>query len=545
MIKIDIRHAIWLPALLITLILSGCYDDKGNYDYHELEQVAIDTTGTGIQTEYSIMRFDTLQLSPHITIDGRQATSADHIDYLWTIYTAVSGSGASQTIDTIGHAAALDTVITRTGGSYYVQLTVTNREDGIRQFLRIPVSVSEVFDGGWMVFYERADQPGYSDLALVLNPWTKLNVNYNRYYPELYSSTNGECIEGKPVRCLDIAVSLASGNNYVGLCTDKHLVGASENGMEKALSFADFFYSPPGNEAPVWYGHHGSGVMSGQSSEVLINDVNHIYTNTYSFSPEKGRTTKFGIAKLGDGVGQLAPWNAEVPNTLNYGVIVYDQTNQCFLYAGYNEARLSHFGQQDTDVAAFDVNNTGMKLIMGDWGRGESQGVGLRPYDYLIMTRGEEYYLAVANFASSSPESPAIGVSLYPMNSLCPGISGITSMSASHVGSFIYYSSGRSVYVFAYDSGQPAQPVWTAPNEGDEVTCVRIMKYYHGTIYGYGFVPQADNLVHIATWNPQTRQGHLYEYLINPASGLPDTSRSYDYPVPGRVSDMAWKFSMQ
>ena len=62
-----------------------------------------------------------------------------------------------------------------------MQLVVTNRHDGIRQFFRIPVAVSEVFDGGWMVFYERADQPGYSDVALIYNEWTKLNVNYNRY----------------------------------------------------------------------------------------------------------------------------------------------------------------------------------------------------------------------------------------------------------------------------------------------------------------------------------------------------------------------------
>lgn len=534
-----------LLSLAVAACLGGCYDDKGNYDYHELDQLEIDTTGTGTMAEYSIMRFDTLRIAPHVVFQGREATASDPLDYQWTIYSAVSGSGGSTVIDTIGHQAVLDTVIARTGGSYYVQLVVTNRTDGIKQFLRIPVSVSEVFDGGWMVFYESADEPGHSDLALVLNPWTKLNANYNRYYPNLYSATNGERIDGVPVRCLDIAVSLASGNNYVGLCTDKTLVGASENGMEKALSFSDFFYNPPSAEAPVWYGEHGSGVMSGQSSEVLINNENQIYTNTYSFSPEKGRSTKFGVRKLGDGIGRLAPWNAEVPNTLNYGVVVYDQTNGRFLYCGYNEARIETFGEQDNTIAAFDVNNTGMQLVMGDWGRGESRGVGLRPYDYIIMRRGGNHYLAVANFATTTPASTAIGVGLYPMDALCPDIANVTSMSASHVGSFIYYAAGNSVYAFAYDSQQQAQAVWTAPAEDEQVTCVRIMKYYHGTIYGYGFVPQSDNLVHIATWNPNTRRGHLYEYRINPASGILDNSRCYDYDVPGRVGDMAWKFSMQ
>lgn len=525
------------------LMLASCYEDKGNYEYHELEKVGIDTTNVGILPEYSIMRFDTLCLEPKVTFEGHTATAQDPLQYQWTIFSATSGSGASAVVDTIGNERVLQAPITRTGGRYMVQLVVTNMNDGIKQFFRVPVTVSEVFDGGWMAFYERADKPGYSDIALVYNSWTKLNVNYNRFYKNLYETTNGECLEGKPIRCLDIAVSLASGNNYVGLCTDKTLVGVSENGIEKALGFADFFHEPPATEAPVWYGQHGSGVMSGQSSEVFIND-NRIYTNTYSFSATQGRTTKFSVAKFANGIGQLAPWNAEVPHTLNYGIVVYDQTYHKFRYAGYNMARLEEFEEQDLSVSPFDINNTGMELLMGDWGRGESMAVSLRPYDYLIMKKGGEYNLAVVNFATSSPQSTDIAVGLYPMNGLCPDIDKVTTMSASHVGSFIYYGAADKVYIFAYDSKQPASVAWTAP-EGEEVTCARIMKYYHGTIYGYGMVPRSDNLIHIATWNEEKKEGHLYEYLVNPASGILNMDNCFDYPIPGKVKDMAWKFSMQ
>lgn len=532
--------------VIVPALVTACYDDEGNYDYHELDNVRIDTTLTGIQSEYAIMRFDTLTLQPHIYFNGNLVLADDQapLDYLWTIYSATSGTGASTTIDTLGTGSRLQSVISRTGGNYIVQLTVTNRRDGIQQYLRLPVAVSEIFDGGWMVFYERADQPGYSDLALIYNRWTKLNVNYDRYYANLYETTNGELLRGHPVRCLDIAVSLASGNNYVGLCTDETLVGVSENSIDHALSFADFFHEPPTVEQPIWYGEHGSGVMSGQSSEVLIN-AGHVYTNTYSFSATEGRTTRFGVPKFDDGIGQLAAWNAEVPNTLNYGIVVYDQTFQRFRYAGYNEAQLQEFAEQDSNVAAFDVNNTGMQLLMGDWGRGASQSVNLRPYDYLLMQRGDERFLAVANFSTSAPSDPNIGIGLYQLNGLCPEIEQATSLSASHVGSFIFYAAGSKVYNFAYDSGQPATVAWQAPEEGDIVTCVRIMKYYHGTIYGYGLVPRSDNLVHIATWNEEKRKGHLYQYLINPASGILNTTSSFDYPIPGRVKDMAWKFSMQ
>ena len=528
---------------LSLLACAACYDDEGNYDYHELEAVEIDTTDAGILSEYSIMRYDNLHLSPKVYFEGREAKDTDPLSYQWTIFSAMTGVGSNTVIDTLAHTRVLDTTISRTGGKYYVQLVVTNNNDGIRQFFRVPVSVSEVFDGGWMVFYERADAPGKSDLALIYNPWTKLNANYNRFYTNLYDDTNGTMLDGKPIRCLDIAVSLVSGNNYVGLCTDKTLVGVSENGIERAIDFPDFFHNPPAEQSPVWYGEHGSGVMSGQSSEVLING-HDIYTNTYSFSATQGRTTKFGLAKFGAETGDLAAWNAEVPNTLNYGVVVYDQTYHRFRYAGYNQAALEEFATQDMTTSAFDINNTGMELLLGDWGRGESQAVSLRPYDYLIMRKGNEHYLAVVNFATSNPQSTDIAKGLYPMSTLCPDIDKVTSMSASHVGSFIYYAAADKVYCFAYDSKQPATVAWQAP-EGEKVTCVRIMKYYHGTIYGYGMVPRSDNLVHIATWNPETNQGHLYEYLINSASGILNIDNHYDYDIPGKVKDMAWKFSMQ
>ena len=182
---------------------------------------------------------------------------------------------------------------------------------------------------------------------------------------------------------------------------------------------------------------------------------------------------------------------------------------------------------------------------MADWGRGESMAVSLRPYDYLIMAKGSERYLAVANFATTTPTTTNIGVRLYALDGMCPEIQDITSFAASHVGSFVYYAAGSRLYDFAYDSHQPASTVWEAPSSDETITCVRIMKYYHGTVYGYGLVPRADNLVHIATWNETTHEGKVYQYLINPASGILNTSTHYEYSIPGRVKDMAWKFSMQ
>ena len=106
--------------------LASCYDDKGNYEYHELEEVNIDTTGLGIQAEYAIMRYDTLRIAPNIYFEGKLVIDEEDapLDYMWTIFSATTGVGTNLVIDTIGYHMALDTIITRTGGNSLTEKSI-------------------------------------------------------------------------------------------------------------------------------------------------------------------------------------------------------------------------------------------------------------------------------------------------------------------------------------------------------------------------------------------------------------------------------------
>ena len=65
---------------------SACYDDKGNYDYHELEEVLIDTAGTTMQAEYAIMRYDSLHLAPNIYFEGELVTDESAVPVFLSSY---------------------------------------------------------------------------------------------------------------------------------------------------------------------------------------------------------------------------------------------------------------------------------------------------------------------------------------------------------------------------------------------------------------------------------------------------------------------------
>ena len=97
-------------SLLGAMTLTSCYDDKGNYDYHELDKVEIDTADLGIQSAYVISRYDKLEIEPNIYFNGKLVNDDNTapLDYVWTIYSAHSGANVDRTIDTIGHQAKLD-----------------------------------------------------------------------------------------------------------------------------------------------------------------------------------------------------------------------------------------------------------------------------------------------------------------------------------------------------------------------------------------------------------------------------------------------------
>lgn len=59
------KKEIGLFVLLVTCLCMGCYDDKGNYDYHDFNEVTIGNHG--FDTSYLLTSFvDTLRIVPKL-----------------------------------------------------------------------------------------------------------------------------------------------------------------------------------------------------------------------------------------------------------------------------------------------------------------------------------------------------------------------------------------------------------------------------------------------------------------------------------------------
>ncbi len=509
----------------------GCYDDKGNYDYIEVTELRIDTAGLGFLPAYAITRFDRLTLAPDIYYNGKLVNEDANapLEYLWTIYSTATGVGVDYTVDTLGKKRILDAEIARVPNSYIIRLTVTNKENGLQQYLTIPCGIEgSISEGGWMLLYECANNPGYSDVGLVVNSLTKKNIIQDREYWNLYANSNGAPLKGKPVKVMHTVNDLPE--DLVILGTDKDMVAINKGTFNKAMGYEQFFReAPTGNKGMTAYMQPSPGA----AGEMLITDNKLYYRRGRRFNTQGSQTGYYDVPRIGE-YGELAPWLALFHN--QFDAVVYDQQQACFMYVPRNGVKLTKFIAQSPD-AAFDVNNVDAELIEGDWGTGNNE--------YLLMKKGSNYYLAQANFFTANNATTNVGKGWYDMNS-SPEISKICSMTASNVGYYVIYGAGSSVYNFAYSSGRPAEEIWKAQSADEQVTCVKLQKFEFQTMtIPMGpmgtIMPNPNSVLHIATWNENTQEGKLYQYQINPTGGT-IIGEPKIYTVPGKVKSMAWKY---
>ena len=65
-----------IVAILVSTGFQSCYKDKGNYDYHDINELTI----TGINSYYQLRQGDVLKISPTIT-GSLTAFNEDDYDY--------------------------------------------------------------------------------------------------------------------------------------------------------------------------------------------------------------------------------------------------------------------------------------------------------------------------------------------------------------------------------------------------------------------------------------------------------------------------------
>ncbi|HIY37421.1 MAG TPA: hypothetical protein H9972_12020, partial [Candidatus Paraprevotella stercorigallinarum] len=207
-------------------VLASCYDDKGNYDYTELDKVAISMQDTVYATQ-----FRTLELDADILFEG---ASEEDYTFNWRLW--------SNTIDgmnhkkEIGNERKLSYNVEEIAGSYTLVLTVTNKATEVSSYKSILLLIQSNITEGLMVLHEK---DGKSDFDLVMSPYFSQRVQQDEILHNVYKTVNGEPLEGRGVS-IDAFFSIGRYQDIMVL-TDKGGARLSAYTMEKSYDIATLF----------------------------------------------------------------------------------------------------------------------------------------------------------------------------------------------------------------------------------------------------------------------------------------------------------------
>ena len=109
--------------------LAACYEDKGNYDYTELNEISVVSPTAG--TYFAIDRYDILHIEPQLAFT--QGTMDDsQLDFLWEMYLDDWANTESKAV-VLGRERILDAMISRPESTtdYALVLTVTEKQPDV------------------------------------------------------------------------------------------------------------------------------------------------------------------------------------------------------------------------------------------------------------------------------------------------------------------------------------------------------------------------------------------------------------------------------
>lgn len=211
----------------LLIILASCYDDKGNYDYTNLPDIAIKAKDT-----VNITQLHTLKLSADVNLNGD--TEADY-EFSWRIWSNNIGGVNQQKV--IGNTRNLVYEVTDTPGTYTLVLTVRNKITDVKTYKQIHLVVSGSITEGIMVLQEK---DGKSDFDLIMSPYFSNRVSTDEILHNCYETVNGESLTGRGVK---IGSFFALGRyQEVIVLTDKDGVRLSAVSMQKTYDISTLMY---------------------------------------------------------------------------------------------------------------------------------------------------------------------------------------------------------------------------------------------------------------------------------------------------------------
>lgn len=451
-----------LGASFCILALASCFDDKGNYDYRNINEVTV----TGIEKIYNIMSGDRVTIRPEISGTNDSGYTEGDYAYEWArAYKPKDGELVVISTDKYLE----DFIFPMPAGNHVVYYRVTDKKTGLQWTSEeFEVNISGAIGPGLFFMTETGGTVGLHHL------------NYFDYEFELKHAN----IDVLPPLGDPIGVVCYPDRNSPKLYSgDEDLIPEAvcvmgTNGTYK-LNPVDFSYAPE-YEYDFWFiargekpeGQYYKKIIPAYNkyegeAMILTNDGNVLYYSrqgSYSVYPNFTSYVNYdereGVLPVSDAIGSAARSES--------GGIFFTKDTKTFYYHIEKGNIMSKY---DVGMETrFKFNNTGSELL---WIQSREHENSAKNKVYALMRTGDGE-TRLASFLHAGGEQAA-----YLDLSGCPEIDSAVDYMMPQGGSanneFFYYRTSQKIYVYntAYET---TSLVYEAPSESS-ITYTRFLSF--------------------------------------------------------------------
>ncbi|MCB6970997.1 MULTISPECIES: PKD-like family lipoprotein [Butyricimonas] len=309
----------WIYAVICFIFMYGCYDDKGNYDYGDINVITVEKYLTNADPRF--YKGDMAEITPVLKFSLDEEITT--LKFRWELRTS------EKEYKTLGHEKVLNWEVDTAGWLQFV-LTITDTTNGLQcvDLTRQYVMDNLAYPSGvWLVLDEKDNgaELAMLDLDRRLDEATQEYVTYLDVYADLYTLENdGQRLGGKPYFLQEVFADWDSPSHVLilqeGGIGPVYVDGSS---YKKTISLGEEFTGGALPAGQVFVGaayHHKGDILMSKTGDIFVRrktDEEVFYSGMYPDFPayyEKGLEVTL-MCKTRSGISTL----------------VYDNKNHRFL----------------------------------------------------------------------------------------------------------------------------------------------------------------------------------------------------------------------
>lgn len=510
--KNKIKHLLFLSVILFSI--ASCIDDKGNYDYTEIEDAIIEIPEVK-ENGGKISRDRYAELSFNPEIQYQAGSSVDDYNFEWSLYTQQPQKDDDDTYfpkKVIGDQPQLSYKLIDEPDKYYVVLKVTHKEMGSCTDYKFELNINSMV--GWLIYDEVASGEGDFQIIRDREIVPELSSIQTGIVRNYFATANG----GKKLQDGKFLGRRNMNNRY------DHLYLFKEDGMYKMKAgtyevitedYSTLFSTQPAKNAPMAL--YYPSPMYGQV-EVFVNN-NEMYTIRWNMLGQEDKYTTpigaFGTAY------KVNPFIAPVPVTGNTvrAVLYNDISNAKGQFITINSSGAAGFPRTPEgkfNTGAINTNET-MRLKLEYLGQGRD-GITCA----LFKDELNEGKLSLYTVDLRDVSKP-LALEIYDLGDL-QNIDDAKYFTFGTRGDVLFYAATSKVYSYVFNG--TVTELLSTP--GEEIVSMKL--YTHSANEDY-----SGRMLFVATYDGSA--GKVYKIKFNELNGQLD-GEIEEYTGFGRIIDM-------